>query len=124
MENSRIDQYRAALRAKRSELMAGLNRRDGLAAESAPDIFDEIQLALDRALVIESLDRNSGVLRSVSAALERTQDGSYGQCLNCEEDISPKRLAAIPWAEFCIKCQEQADREGHGRYEEEILSAA
>ena len=34
----------------------------------------------------------------------------YGVCLHCEEDISPKRVNAVPWAAYCIKCQEQVDR--------------
>ena len=37
-------------------------------------------------------------------------DGSYGVCLHCEEDIKPKRLEAVPWAPYCIRCQEAADR--------------
>ena len=45
-----------------------------------------------------------------SGALARIADGSYGVCLHCEEDISPKRVNAVPWAAFCIKCQEQVDR--------------
>jgi len=45
-----------------------------------------------------------------SSALLRIEDGSIGVCLHCEEDISPKRLAAVPWTAFCIQCQEIADR--------------
>ena len=37
-------------------------------------------------------------------------DGSYGVCLHCEEDIKPKRLDAVPWTKYCIRCQEAADR--------------
>ena len=43
-------------------------------------------------------------------ALARMTDGSYGTCLHCDEDTSPKRLAAVPWTAYCIKCQEAADR--------------
>jgi len=42
--------------------------------------------------------------------LRRIDEGSFGVCLHCEEDISPKRLAAVPWTPFCIRCQEIADR--------------
>ena len=57
-----------------------------------------------------NLDRESSLLRSVRAALRRIDDGSFGVCLHCEEDISVKRLAAVPWTAFCIQCQEIADR--------------
>jgi DnaK suppressor protein len=50
------------------------------------------------------------MLRQIRRALARIADGSYGVCLHCEEDISPKRVNAVPWAGFCIKCQEQVDR--------------
>jgi DnaK suppressor protein len=43
-------------------------------------------------------------------ALSRIAKGTYGVRLHCEEDISPKWMAALTWAGFCIKCQEQIDR--------------
>jgi len=49
-------------------------------------------------------------LRKVKAALARMEDGSYGTCMHCEEEIGSKRLHAVPWAPFCIRCQEAADR--------------
>ena len=45
----------------------------------------------------------------VRTALARIADDSYGVCLHCEEDITPKRLNAVPWTSFCIRCQEAAD---------------
>lgn len=97
------------LRAKEVELMAGLKNRDGLATEMEAEFGDQIQSALDRAIVIDALDRNSVLLREVRAALARVEDGTYGLCLGCEEPISAKRLAAVPWARFCIRCQERHD---------------
>ena len=125
MDKSQRDQYAAALRAKQTELVTGLNKREELTVEAEPDLFDEIQRAVDRALAIETLDRNFLLLREVEAALERAADGSYGQCLGCEEEISPKRLAAVPWAQFCLKCQEHADHEERGQSQNvEFLRAA
>ncbi len=80
-------------------------------AEPQADLFDEIQRAADRALVIETLDRASTRLREVRVALARLADGSYGFCGQCGEEINPKRLAAVPWTPLCPDCQEQADRE-------------
>jgi DnaK suppressor protein len=50
------------------------------------------------------------LLRKVRAALSRIDEGIYGICQQCEEDISPKRLNAVPWVPYCIRCQETADR--------------
>lgn len=101
----------AILRAKELELLAGLRNREGLAAEAEAEFFDQIQQAADRAIVIEALDRNSSLLRKVRTALARIDQGSYGRCAHCESSISPKRLAAVPWASLCLICQEEADRE-------------
>ena len=74
--------------------------------------MDEIQYATERDLAIRNVDRDSALLRQVKAALRRIHDGNFGTCCDCEAAISPKRLAAVPWAMRCIQCQEAADREG------------
>jgi DnaK suppressor protein len=100
------------LEAKQAELMGGLRNRDGITIEKSADQMDEIQYATERDLAIRNVDRESTLLRHVKAALVRIHDGSFGTCVDCEEPISPKRLAAVPWAPRCIKCQETADRDG------------
>ena len=74
--------------------------------------MDEIQSASERDLAIGTVDRESTLLRDVKAALRRQHDGSFGTCIECESEISAKRLAAVPWAPRCIQCQEAADRAG------------
>jgi DnaK suppressor protein len=51
------------------------------------------------------------MLRGVTAALRRSDDGSFGLCLQCDHEISPQRLAAVPWTPYCIRCQEAEDEE-------------
>ncbi len=82
-----------------------------LEADASPDELDRIQQAAERDYAIGSLERKFSRLREVKAALRRLDDGTFGVCASCEEDITPKRLAAVPWAPFCIVCQEAADRE-------------
>ena len=110
MTKSELNKYKALLEAKQAELAGGLRNREGIAIEKTADALDEVQLAGERELAIRNLDRESNLLRNVRAALGRMSDGSYGTCLHCEEDISPKRLNAVPWTAYCIKCQEAADR--------------
>src|SRR5579883_111006 len=110
MNQTELNKYKAMLEAKQAELSAGLRNRDEIAIEKAPDALDEVQLAGERELAIRNLDRDSNMLRQIRRALARIADGSYGICLHCEEDISPKRINAVPWAAYCIKCQEQVDR--------------
>jgi hypothetical protein len=76
MKNAEWTPYAAALRAKAAELTAKLNNRDGLLMETEPDVFDQIQNATDRALVIQVLDRSSTLLREVRGAMERMNGGT------------------------------------------------
>jgi DnaK suppressor protein len=110
MNKTELNKYKAMLEAKQSELSAGLRNREDIAIEKTPDALDEVQLAGERELAIRNLDRESNLLRNVKGALARIADGSYGVCLHCDEDIKVKRLDAVPWAKFCIHCQEAADR--------------
>jgi len=128
MNQTELNKYRAVLEAKQAELSAGLRNREDIAIEKTPDALDEVQLAGERELAIRNLDRESNLLRNVKSALARIHDGSYGVCMHCEEDIKPKRLEAVPWAKFCIKCQEAADRHEfeaeNGEVGELLLNAA
>jgi DnaK suppressor protein len=111
MTKSEINKYKEMLEVKQAELSRLLRNRDEIAIDRSPDALDEVQRAAERELAIRNLDRESGLLRNVKSALRRIGDGSYGVCIHCEEDISPRRLAAVPWTPFCIKCQEAADRD-------------
>jgi len=53
--------------------------------------------------------RDRALLTSVDAALKRIGEGTFGQCLNCEQEINAKRLEAIPWVGHRITCQELID---------------
>ena len=110
MTKTELHNAKAMLEAKQAERAGGVRNREGIAIEKTADALDEVQLAGERELAIRNLDRESNLLRSVRLALARMADGSYGVCLHCEEDISAKRLAAVPWTSYCLKCQEAADR--------------
>ena len=110
MTKVELEKFKNILEAKQAELSGALRNRDEIAIEKASDAIDEVQLAGERELAIRNLDRDSNMLRQIRRALVRISDGSFGVCLHCEEDISPKRVNAVPWAAYCIKCQEQVDR--------------
>jgi len=97
------------LRTKQMELSRSLHKRDEIVIEKASDALDEVQLMGERELAIRNLDRDSNALRQIHRALSRIANGTYGVCLHCEEDILSKRMAAVPWAAFCIKCQQKID---------------
>ena len=105
-----LEKFKNILETKRAELSGSLRNRDEIVIEKAPDALDEVQLMGERELAIRNLSRDSDALRLIRPALNRIAHGTYGVCLHCEEDILPKRKAAVPWAAYCIDCQEQIDR--------------
>ena len=109
MTKSELDRFRAILTATVAELERLTRHREGITVERSADQLDEIQAASERALAVCNLDREFNQLRNARAALHRIEEGSFGTCQQCDDDIHPKRLAAVPWATFCIWCQEAID---------------
>jgi DnaK suppressor protein len=117
MADTEMGGFQEILERKQAELVQVLRRRDGIAIEKSPEQMDEIQYASERDLAIRNVDRESKLLRQVKAALRRINDSSFGTCTECEKVISPKRVAALPWASRCIQCQDAADRHRQERTE-------
>jgi DnaK suppressor protein len=117
----RFEPFRLLLLAKRDELRGSLgDTRFGAQGQNGR-VAEEDQAAVSHEEFISS-KRNSmefRMLRLVNAALDRIQRGEYGICHACEEDISEKRLKAIPWAEFCVQCQDS-----HGNVDNDVSEAA
>ena len=109
MTKTEVNRFRTILTARVAELERFNRHREGITIERCADQLEEIQAASQRALAVSSLDREYTELRNVRAAIRRIEEGSFGTCQECDEDIHPKRLAAVPWATFCIRCQEAAD---------------
>jgi DnaK suppressor protein len=109
-EHNEMNGFQEVLERKEADLVHILRRRDGIAIEKSADQMDEIQSATERDLAIRNVDRESNLLRDVKDALRRIHEGSFGTCVECESAISPKRLAAVPWAACCIQCQEAAEQ--------------
>jgi DnaK suppressor protein len=107
-----LDGVEAILERKIAELNRTLRGPNGIQIERSADQMDEIQYASERDLAIGNVDRESTMLREVKAALRGFHKGTYGTCVECESPISQNRLAAVPWALRCIRCQESADRDG------------
>jgi DnaK suppressor protein len=110
MTKTELDKFKSIIETKRAELTGALRYRDEIVVERASDMLDDLQLAREREMAIRNLTRDSSMSRLIANALARVVDGSFGVCQHCEEDISPKRLDALPWATFCIQCQDKVDR--------------
>jgi DnaK suppressor protein len=97
------------LRAKQAELASSRRGLDSIAIERSADQLEEAQYKSARELAVANLNRESTVRHGVAMGLLRIHDGTFGTCMHCGDDISRRRLEALPWTPFCIRCQEAAD---------------
>jgi DnaK suppressor protein len=127
-QKPKLEDYRKILEAKAEEV------RRSMSAQKAAQVVARLDIPSDEGDLSQQsheewifLNRNSidmKLLREIADALHRMDHDHYGVCLECEEAISPKRLNAVPWARFCVSCQEKiAARIAQGEYEDEYQGA-
>ncbi|HET9767491.1 MAG TPA: TraR/DksA family transcriptional regulator [Thermoanaerobaculia bacterium] len=78
--------------------------------EGSDDIVDRANNAYSRELLFSLSDGERHTLLRIEEALKRVESGAYGICINCSNEIRPGRLKAMPWARYCIDCQELAEK--------------
>ena len=105
------------LLAERDLLIDKLKDNDLSVDDSeTPDPVDLAVRNYSKNVMLAVSENESRQLTLIDEALLRIEDDEYGPCQNCEEPINPKRLAAIPWARYCLNCQELLEQ---GLLEEE-----
>ncbi len=110
MAKTRKGSCRALLLKKRQELLASV-KPEGLSASlQTPDAVEFAVRTAEQDLTARTADLRSRMLKEVENALKRVAGGSYGYCEGCGHEISPARLKAIPWARYCLVCQELRSR--------------
>jgi DnaK suppressor protein len=108
--------YRAILIEKRQSVLAGLGVKfDTLARMGRVAEDDQAQISHDEFISLRMNRLDYTQLRMVEEALDRLNSGDFGVCLCCEEPIAPKRLQAIPWARYCVACEDLVGREAEGQ---------
>ena len=109
MKEAEVNEFRTLLMAKRREIVGQSRRREDIWIVQSNELIETVQLAGQREFAARALEREAKSLVQIGAALKRIDDGEFGICLDCEEAISSKRLAAVPWAGYCLHCQEMHD---------------
>ena len=101
-----LEQQREILDLYEHDLRVGQEASD----DGSEDIVDRANNSYNREFMFALSDAERIILREIDEALERLDEGGYGTCLNCREEIPKARLKAVPWARYCIDCQEQAEQ--------------
>jgi len=108
---TKFETYRKILEKKADEVRRSMSAQKAAQVIARQEhVSDEGDLSQQSHEEWIFLNRNTldvTLLREVQDALHRIARGTYGVCQECEEPISGKRLDAVPWAKFCVKCQER-----------------
>jgi DnaK suppressor protein len=112
--SDRFAALRERLAKQKQEILDMYNQDLKAGQESADDgtedIVDRANAAYNRELMFSLSDGERKLLLQIGEALRRMDEGSYGRCNNCGNMIAVQRLEAVPWARFCINCQELAEK--------------
>jgi DnaK suppressor protein len=114
MEKKRLEQFKKRLEARQHDLrrLVSRNVQDGRAADeqAAQDIADKAANSYTKEFLFHQSNNDRQLLQLVEEALNRIREGSYGECVNCGNELNAKRLEAVPWTRYCINCQEKVEQ--------------
>ena len=114
MDKRKMKSYRDRLLERREGLFKQVNEAELSSrerdAEATQDPADMAANAYTKELLISMSANDRRLLELIDEALGRIEAGEYGECVNCGEPVSEKRLEAVPWARYCLKCQDLQER--------------
>jgi DnaK suppressor protein len=119
MEREKLAKFRSMLQGRQEELarIVSVSQQHGRSVvEDYPqDAAERASIFATKEFFFAQSTQERRLLKMVSEALERIEDGSYGQCVACESEINPKRLEAVPWTRYCLRCQEHLEQQAAER---------
>lgn len=114
MDKRKVKAYRDRLLARRESLFSQVHEAELSSrerdAEATQDPADMAANAYTKELLISMSANDRRLLDLIDEALERVEAGEYGACVNCGEPVQEKRLDAVPWARYCLRCQDMQER--------------
>ena len=114
MDKRKLKSYRDRLLARRENLFGQVMEAEMTSRErdleATQDPADMAANAYTKELLISMSANDRKLLDLIDEALQRVESGDYGECVNCAESVQEKRLDAVPWARYCLKCQDLQER--------------
>lgn len=114
MKKRDLQRFQKGLLAQKEQLLG--NARKALSGDihldpdDFPDEIDTASSEIGLSFIGRLRERERGLLNKINAALEKIEQGVYGECENCGEEIGLKRLDARPVAELCIDCKAEQEK--------------
>ena len=116
MTAERLNYFKEKLLVMRKDLIAKLNEKYNealsLDSDSGQDSADEAYNIYNKNLMLGKVETDALKLQLVEQALQRIENGTYGVCLECEDDIDERRLEIVPFGRFCTDCKSELEKKG------------
>ncbi len=111
MSKLNLEEIKDKLITEKESLLRKLSNKNlSIDDSEMPDPVDLAVTNYSKNVMLSVSENESRQLMLINGALERIEDDEYGFCQNCEEEIIAKRLNAVPWARYCLACQELDER--------------
>jgi DnaK suppressor protein len=127
MDRAETRRFRRILESHREEALRLLDRSceeaRSLVADCPQDRGDSSITSLSKEDLFQQSNLRRLLVRMIDSALERVKEGTFGVCVGCGDDVQPKRLEALPWTQYCLRCQELIEQEGELKSASDALQA-
>ncbi len=114
MDSKRLEDFRKKLEVRRRNLTETVTRTRGegrtVIEDHPQDVADLATSYQAKEFLFSTSTQERRNLQMVEEALHRINEGVYGECVSCGREINAKRLEAVPWARYCIECQEKIEQ--------------
>lgn len=111
MSELNLEEIKDKLISEKENILGKLSNKNlSIDDSEMPDPVDLAVTNYSKNVMLSVSENESRQLMLINEALERIEDDEYGLCQNCEEEIIVKRLNAVPWARYCLACQELDER--------------
>jgi len=111
IQKSEINVIRRTLSEQRQQILDAMRRAQSVETEAeVGDEADQAGLSIERELQFELSDNERMTLDQIEGALRKIEKGTYGLCELCRRPVERLRLKALPFARYCIGCQNNSER--------------
>src|SRR5436190_8830363 len=108
-----IERFRTLLESRMAESQRVLTNAEQETRANAArhaDSADQAAAEYERQTLAHKADLARQTIRSLTNAVKRISQGTFGECAQCGAEIETKRLEAIPWARYCVRCQDAREQ--------------
>jgi len=118
-DSSEVLRCQRILEIERQEAIRSLERLGDETRDVDPDgpkdVGDICTANLSKEALFQQRDDRQLKVRMTEAALARIEQGTFGVCVSCGDDINPRRLDALPWTQYCLRCQQELENEENSK---------